>query len=193
MKIYVVNGFPRSGKTTFESYVKKISCHYCYILSTIDCIKELVRPLGWKGAKEPKDRKMLAELKRILTEWGDIPMKKLRRDLDLIQLEVDTYRMQSEQVCVFIDCREPEEIKRICDEFGAKSMLIQRESVKNEEASNEADKNVLDYEYDIVINNDGNLRDLALRAIDFIDEEGLYIDHNRPLEINLYGEIQYIK
>ena len=74
MKIYIVNGAPGSGKTTFEEYVSYISAPYCYNLSAIDFVKEVATRCGWNGSKELKDRKFLSDLKRVLTEWDDIPI-----------------------------------------------------------------------------------------------------------------------
>ena len=97
-----------------------------------------------------------------------------------------------DKCCVFIDCREPEEIKRLCDEFDAKSLLIRRESAENKQTSNESDANVLNYNYDIIIDNNKSLRDLAFRAIDFVDEEGLNIKKDQVLQVDFFGIMRYI-
>ena len=70
----------------------------------------------------------------------------------------------------------------------AKSLLITRSEVENNNTSNHADRNVLNYDYDIVIQNNGDLREFACAAINFIEGEGLNFS-TKPIEINLFGEI----
>lgn len=192
MKIYIVNGAPGSGKTTFEEYVSYISAPYCYNLSTIDFVKEVAIYCGWDGGKELKDRKFLSELKRILTEWNDIPIKRIKKELNGIKFTMSQYNLSLDKCCVFIDCREPKEIERLCNELNAKSLLIRRETAENKETSNESDANVLNYNYDIIIDNNGTIRDLAFRAIDFIDEEGLNIKKDQVLQVDFFGMMRYI-
>ena len=76
MKIFVVNGCGGSGKTTFE----KMVCRICSeegkktrILSTIEGVKSIAKQFGWNGEKELKDRKMLSDLKDLLTRYNDYP------------------------------------------------------------------------------------------------------------------------
>ena len=192
MKIYIVNGAPGSGKTTFEKYVSYISAPYCYNLSTVDFVKEVATYCGWNGEKELKDRKFLSELKRVLTEWDDIPIKKIKKEIGSIKFTMSQYNLSSDKCCVFIDCREPKEIERLCNELGAKSLLIRRETAENKETSNESDANVLNYNYDIIIDNNGTIRDLAFRAIDFVDEEGLNIKKDQVLQVDFFGTMRYI-
>ena len=72
MKIYVVNGAPGAGKTTFENTVEALS-YNCDIISTIDPIKERAFLFGWNGEKDAKGRKLLYNLKRAWVEYGDQP------------------------------------------------------------------------------------------------------------------------
>ena len=69
---------------------------------------------------------------------------------------------------MFIHIREPKEIKRVVDEFGALSLLIKR---KNYELikSNSSDANVENYNYDYVFEND-TLEMLEETAKKFVEE-----------------------
>ena len=60
MSIYITNGAPGSGKTTFEENVKAIVGDNCYILSTITPIKEAAKLFGWDWTKDLESRKFLS-------------------------------------------------------------------------------------------------------------------------------------
>ena len=66
--IYIVNGFPGSGKTTFEKYVKLLVKDNIavYTMSTIDIVKHIATGLGWDGVKTAADRKFLSNEINIL-------------------------------------------------------------------------------------------------------------------------------
>lgn len=70
---------------------------------------------------------------------------------------------------LFLHIREPEEIKRVVDEFEAKTILVVRDSVIKI-TSNVSDKNVFDYHYDVVIENNGTVEDLKERVKQFVNE-----------------------
>ena len=71
--IYVVNGSPGAGKTTFETNVQKcMGDSFCYILSTVDFVKEIAKKCGWDGTKDLKNRKFLSDLKDLLTNWNNV-------------------------------------------------------------------------------------------------------------------------
>lgn len=183
--IYITNGAPGSGKTTFEEDIKTIVGKDCYILSTITPIKEIAKMAGWDGTKDLKSRKFLSDLKDLLTKYNDFSFNYICKKV----MDIREFYLGYESVpVIFIDCREPKEIKRLCDALGAKSLLIRRASAENAETSNHADAQVLDYEYDIIIENDGDLRDLAFTALDFVKGEGI-VKKSNHLTVNLFGEI----
>lgn len=189
MSIYVVNGAPGCGKTSFEENIKKIvGNNTCHILSTITPIKEIAKTVGWNGTKDLKSRKFLSDLKDLLTEWNDYPFRYICDEVARIKKEREEYGCNPDFVVIFIDCREPQEIKKLCAELNAKSLLIRRATAENSETSNHADKEVLNYNYDIVIENDGDLRDFAIKAFEFVEKEKLSKQSNN-LSINLFGEI----
>lgn len=188
MSIYVVNGFPCAGKTTFEENVKKIVGDNCYILSTITPIKQIATMVGWNGKKDLENRKFLSDLKDLLTRYNDYPFNYICDQIKHIEEEWGEYGISPKSIVIFIDCREPEEIKKLCDKLDAKSLLIRRASAENSETSNHADEGVLNYNYDIVIENNGNLFDYANKAIDFARDERL-IKSTDHIEVNLFGEI----
>ena len=79
--------------------------------------------------------------------------------------------------------REKEQIERAKKEFGAKTVLVTRESVAHI-TSNVADKGVFDIDYDYHIKNDGSLYELDQKAKEFLTElskphykKAVYISH----------------
>lgn len=174
--IFIVNGCPSAGKTTFESMVaEKLGPAWCLMLSTIELSKQIAIELGWNGLKTSKDRKFLSDLKKLLTEWNDLPIKYIKQEINNYYTEITQYGIDYfDRIVIFIDCREPDEIERLCTELGAKSICIRNhaaEAINEKMALNDSDSNILNYKYDIEISNDGSLEDLR-QAVDlFIKQE----------------------
>ena len=96
--------------------------------------KKVARSFGWNGEKEPKDRKMLSDLKDLLTEWNDYSFKD-------ISCRIKRYGQIPNSV-IFVDCREPKEIDRLVKKFNAKSLLVRRDNIDELEYGNHADDDV---------------------------------------------------
>ncbi len=163
MSIWIVNSYPKAGKTTFEKFVQEIYDGPCILLSTMDRVRTIAFDLGWNGEKTPKDRKFLSDLKRILMEWQDIPFQRTLQEIRRAQ------HYFKEDPLIFVDCREPTEIQRFVDEVSAKTIFVSRPQVANLQQSNESDAHVGDFVYDIVISNEGSLDDLKHRAVEFVE------------------------
>ena len=158
IKVFIMNGKGSSGKTTVENMIVEIAAAHgkkIEILSTIDYVKEVAKGFGWDGSKEPKDRKMLSDLKDLLTEWNDLPHKIVCDKIEDL--------MCTGVTAVFVDCREPAEIKRFVEEYNALTVLVKRSSISMI-YGNHADDNVEDYEYDCVIDNSRGLVELLAEA-----------------------------
>ncbi|NLP46404.1 MAG: hypothetical protein GX347_05070 [Epulopiscium sp.] len=159
-KIFVVNGRGGCGKTTFEKIVlKEIEgtmsprVFHGKILSMVDYVKDLaIEHLDWDGEKNLKSRKMLSGLKDVLTEWNDSPYQEVKYYINYIIKNYHNY-------CIFIDAREKADIKRLVDEFGAKTILIKRDT-GIEKYGNHADDEVDSMEYDYTIWNTETLENL---------------------------------
>ena len=171
--IYIVNGFPGSGKTTFEQFCKEQLKEYCQIISSIQFVKTIARICGWDGTKTEKNRKFLSDLKDILTQWDDVPFKEILESIDKIKLMFKSYDADFSRAAIFIDCREPEEIERLKTALNAKTIIVRRNEIENQSHSNHADSHVLDYTYDLIIENNGTLEDLKEAAHTFLRSENL--------------------
>ena len=99
IKIFIVNGKGFSGKSTVENMIAEIAAAHgkkVEILSTIDYVKEVAKGFGWDGSKEPKDRKMLSDLKDILTEWNELPHKIVCDKIENLMLIIFLAKMAEE-------------------------------------------------------------------------------------------------
>lgn len=168
-QIFIINGFGGVGKDTFVSYVTtelndKVKRFNTVVnFSSVDKIKEIAREIGWNGGKTEKDRKFLSDLKVLAGNYNDMPFQSLRDKVDDFKTE------DSKSILLFLHIREPEEISRAVKEFSAKTILMKRESVEHI-ISNVSDKNVFDYKYDYVIENNGDKRELYETAKSFLKE-----------------------
>lgn len=160
-KIFITNGSGGCGKDTFAKMVSQFIPTYKY--SSIDAVKNVARKFGWNGGKSEKDRKFLSDLKEVSSEYNDFSMN------DISELVKSFKNNLIIANVLFIDIREPKDIERAKKKFGAKTILIRRNSVATI-TSNMADANVENYEYDYYINNDGSLSDFEKTAYNFVKE-----------------------
>lgn len=158
-KVFIINGSGGVGKDTFCEYVG----HYAKVkvISSIDLVKDYASKMGWNGSKTPRDRKFLSDLKDLLTKYNDYPFR------DICQKVL--WFKEDDNEFLFIHIREPEEIDRAKREFNAHTILMVNDNVKGI-YSNHADARVLEYNYDIVVNNSGTLKDLEIIAKDFVEK-----------------------
>ena len=169
MEIVIINGTPGSGKDQFVKEAQNLLGDFrCYNYSTVDFVKFVAVCAGWREDKTPRNRKFLSDLKKLLAYWNDIPFKKTVREIE------DAYRCALNHKCVeesviFIHCREPEEIERFVDYFGAHTLLVKRAAADELEQSNDSDANVSDYAYDVIVENDGTIEDLNDAARTYIE------------------------
>lgn len=188
--IYVINGSAGSGKDTFCDMVSRfMGENFVKVFSTVDIIKEIALEVGWNGEKTPRARKFLSDLKDLLTDWDDIPFKDISKKVSIAENDWESYGIDTSKCALFIMCREPQEIKKLVERLGARSILVRRQEAEDKSASNHADAEVLNYKYDIEIENNGTLKDLAFTALKFIEEENLNFKHWVTFHINDNGKI----
>ena len=161
-KIYVTNGSAQNGKDSFAEFLEKYISVFKY--SSIDLVKDMLEFAG--VPKEPKTeeyRLLCSDLKDRLTKYDDIPFK------DISSVVTDFKNNQIDTEVLFIDIREPEEISRAVETFGAETILIRNPGVRKI-VSNHADANVERYKYDYIIENDGTLEQLDEMAYLFSEQ-----------------------
>ena len=161
-KIFITNGSGGNGKDTFAEFLSKYISVFKY--SSIDLVKEMYESIGIdRNSKDEKKRKLYSDTKDMLTKYDDIPFKDIKSIVD------DFKNNKIEAEVLLIDIREPEEIARAVETFGAETILIDNPNVRNIE-SNHADANVFNYEYDYIIENDGTLGQLDMMSKLFVRE-----------------------
>lgn len=171
MKIVIINGKAGCGKDTFVTMCRDIlGITKILNVSTVDYVKEVAEYCGWDGTKTPENRKFLSDLKDVLTQWDDVPLKKVCQEITTWQ-HLWIASGEYDKAVVFIHCREPKEIKKLCKELSICNpitLLIRRGAAESVEQMNHADNEVLNYEYDYTIPNNGSLSELRARAEEFL-------------------------
>ncbi len=170
LKVVIVNGKPGVGKTLVEQLAAEILGQaFCEQRSTVDKVKEIAYEIGWDGIKNLKSRKLLSDLKDICTEYNDMPVNDILNYLKQWENDLRYYGVENLPHVFFIDDREPEHIERLKGLLDATTLLIRRPGDEETEISNHADKNVFNYDYDWVINNNGTINDLRGEVERFIN------------------------
>jgi hypothetical protein len=169
MNIYIVNGSPGSGKDSFVELCRKfVGDAFLLNISTVDKVKEIAAECGWDGTKTPENRKFLSDLKALLTQWADVPLKDITKKVERFERTLEMYDVDDNRAFVFIHCREPEEIRKLVEALDARTLLIRRSAAEHVTASNQSDADVLNFDYDVEISNNGSLAELERTAEVFI-------------------------
>ena len=176
-KVFITNSVGGSGKDTWASLLNKYVSVYKY--SIVDLPKQAAKLLGWDGGKTEKDRKFLSDIMDLATEYNDAPFR------DVLSLVTDLKNNKDfpKVEVLIIDMRDPKDIARAVETFGAETILIRNPNVADI-TTNHADRDVENYEYDYIIENDGSLEQLDKVAKLFVCEVvcGGYIPYkNKPL------------
>ena len=168
-QIFIINGNGSVGKDSFVELVSSQSWEKFLVgnYSSVSKIKKIANIIGWNGEKTERDRKFLSDLKLLTTEYNDMPLNDMKEYANnFMDNKIHAPRI------LFLHIREPEEINKAVEafkEYNVKTILVKRDSVKHI-TSNMADENVYNYNYDIVIDNNGTLEDLREKAKNFSND-----------------------
>ena len=146
--VIVINGNGGSGKDTICNIVSK---HFpTLVVSAISPVKEIAIKCGWNGEKDPKARKFLADLKRLLVEYNDLPTRYLLEQHEIF-LNDEQYEF------MFVHIREADQIDDFLNKIDGRkiTLLVRRDNLPV--YNNFADDNVESYNYDYVYENNGSL------------------------------------
>ena len=170
MQIVIINGRAGVGKDQFVTEVKNLIGEYrCYNHSTVEFTKFVAICAGWRQDKTPENRLFLSKLKKLLTEWDDIPYKKALIEVRDCERYAKAHKCEDQSV-LFIHCREPEEIERFVTGLDAHTLLIKRAAADEVEQSNPSDENVENYAYDVIVDNNGTIEELRESARTYIEQ-----------------------
>lgn len=169
LKVIILNGSGGVGKDTFYKYCNNYISNtynkdYVVIthISMVDVAKHIAKMTGWNGDKTERDRKYLSDIKDLIDNYGDTSMNNIKQYIASLSYQYGAYDRY-----VFIDSREPKDIKRLVDEYDAITVFIKNDNVDNI-ISNHADADVENYEYDYYIDNSGTLDDLEDNVVSFM-------------------------
>jgi len=165
----MINGSGKTGKDNFANFFIKHYDKKALNLSTIDKVKKIaLKDFGWNGKKTEPARKFLSEIKRVWAEFNNGPFEDMVKQIEAHYNKLNKKNKQS--IIYFIHCREPKEIQKFKDKYGDEcfTLLIKRDDRKVPD--NDSDKNVNDYNYDKIVQNNGNKIDLELEAVKFVEE-----------------------
>lgn len=165
--VVVLNGIGGCGKSTFAKFCTKTSqlCRV-YELSSVDFVKDVATMCGWDGSKTTKNRTFLHDLKTLLTEWDDVPNKKVFEQI------ADLEKLYDDDLVCFVNIRESAEIKKFVNSarekgYTAYSLLVENHNAVTTEPQDIID-DVYSIVYDCLVVNDGTLEELEQLAEDFI-------------------------
>ena len=155
-KLFIINGYAKSGKDEFKKYVSKYIS--TYNTSIINETKILVNDLYGESIKDDERRKLLSDTENFLADVYNIPYQITSAKVDLF--------LQSNKKVMLIDVRKPLIIKELVDAFAFQTVLIKND--RHHKANNDADMYVENYNYDYIIENNGTLEELEQKAIEFV-------------------------
>jgi len=178
LKIFIINGPARSGKTTFGEMVGEFLGDRSIPFehnSSVAPVKEYLRNSGWEGnewdgvTKDDYWRRAMYECKCWMIE-GD------KHVFDKYAFErISSISESSSSGVLFFDIREPENIEQMKKFFEEEHPEIEVLAVfvdrdEGEEFANYADSSQRNYEYDVYVDNNGDLEGLRRASRSFIDE-----------------------
>jgi len=146
--IIVINGKGGVGKDAICSITSRL--FYAKTISSITPVKQVAALCGWKGEKDGKARKFLADLKQLLIAYNDFPNRYLLR-------EVRAFQAGSAWDILFVHIREADQIDAFLRSAGGRAVtLLIRSSRPGLSAvyGNSADDDVEEYGYDYLFDND---------------------------------------
>ena len=157
-KVIVINGRGGCGKDTLCDFTAER--YKVRNVSSITPIKELATQAGWDGNKDPKSRKMLADLKQLFVEYNDLCN-------NYVVGQVKEFAACDEEI-MFVHIRECDEIRKFMSSCSGisgvtcVSLLVRRttDGYGKELLGNSADDDVEKMTYDFVYENNKTLEEL---------------------------------
>lgn len=170
--VIVINGRGGCGKDTLCDIAAE---HYkVRNVSSITPIKELAAQAGWDGSKDPKSRKMLADLKQLFVEYNDLCN-------NYVIGQIREFAASDEDI-MFVHIRECDEIKKFMNsaleipDIRCISLLVRRHTDDGYGGGllgNSADDDVEKMTYDFIYENKKSLEELHIDFMKFLNEKVL--------------------
>lgn len=182
---FVIGGVARNGKDQWIEFMNEQNL-FANVESSIDPVKDVAKLIAMyekskighselateMNRKSDTYRELLFQLKKAWVAFDDGPNRITMSRVWEHRLVSETSINKDERAkCCFIHCREPEEINkwiaRLEDSgFICASVCVRGHSLK-EDFANHADSQTESYNYDIYVDNIGDLQDLRMDAYGF--------------------------
>ena len=159
--VIIINGNGGVGKDTLCDFASEK--YTVTNISAITPIKNIAYQFGWRGEKDQKSRKFLADLKKTFIEYNDLPYRYLVGEYEKF--------LHNDTQILFVHIREGEEIERFKQhvEIPCVTLLVRR-NMLSKSWGNDSDDNVENYTYDYVYNNDKTLEEAQNDFLSFLQE-----------------------
>lgn len=157
-----MNGNGGVGKDTLCDMAKK---HFnTRNISSITPIKEIAKICGWDGTKDDKSRKLLSDLKQVLSSYNDYPTKYI--------LSIYKEFLDSDDDILFVHIREGEEIDKFKSGVTTPiyTILVKRSTMDTVQWGNPSDDQVENYKYDFTFDNNRSLEEIEPVWIKFLSD-----------------------
>ena len=183
--IFIINGSGGVGKDTFIKFLDEIIFRNggrLYNYSSIEPIFRMYQRLNnkthfkselYRDDKEEQLRYIYSKTKEMLDNCYDFTLKTVSTEIeDFLKKTLHDKNNEFSDILI-IHVREPKNIEKIVNKFNiAHAILMENNNVKPI-ITNDSDKNVKNYNYDILIENNGDIDDLRNIAKLFINR--LYV------------------
>jgi len=136
-------------------------------LSSIDPVKYVASKFGWQGEKDDKARRMLSNLKDMLTEYNDFPFHTVTNYLSEVSHIADM-PTGTKYLFYCVQSREPDDIKKYQNyfsELNPKTVLVERKEAHLATPNNHADQGVFGFRYDLYIPNNSSLKNFKKEIV----------------------------
>lgn len=172
--VIIINGRGGSGKSTFIKLCSEFNSNVIET-STVDIVKKIALEICWDGQKDERGRRFLSDLKDALERYNDLPNQ-----------YVEHLLVSYPDMIVFVNAREPRNIQYYKEKYGALTVLVKRPSTEDKVYGNHADDEAENYDYDMIINNDGDLEHLRELAKTFMKYVESYFKIKKCEQISLF-------
>jgi len=171
MKVVVINGGAEVGKDKFVSYFNDVATDLrVKNYSSIDRVKQISEIcFGWNGKKDNESRKLLSEIKRVWTEFNDGPFNVIKKQIDTDLKYCDENCKDESNNIYFLHVREPEEISKVKKYYNSNCITLLVKKDVDFIPDNYSDKNVENFDYDYIVDNNDSEEELKNRAKEFYE------------------------
>ena len=156
-----ISGKATSGKTTAAQIICEEFLAESFAFG--DGVKRVALELGWGGKKDARGRKLLQDIGRVGREYNkDLWVNKS------IQEAKSLAPWSTDAICIFSDCRYPNEIAQVKQEmYNVITMRVERDGVKL--LKDDSETSLDNYgSWDIVVENNGSLEEFRSKIVEVI-------------------------